>query len=621
MTISLSNVGSGFKRTAINSNFDTIESEINNNVLTKDGGTQLEADLDMNSNKLINLADGTNNKDAVTLEQLNEAISAAGSGLIASQTETQKGSSAVNRVFTFAGITYTVGGNNLFAFQNGQKLIKGRDYTETTSSTITLDASRPLNDNDDFDFITNLATTNTTADTSGITHTEDATTYNLTTYLQNRHVVYAADWSGIDTTGITDSTAAFGTMLSYARTNNLPIVLSGTIRIDSTISNFGNNTAIYGLNPYGNQANTDVMATIDWRGTGNLFSDPGAPASNCTFQNFAIDVTNNTNANHDMAYFSSGLRWSNFRDISLQGVNANTRHGIWLDCSSSSSSYHVDLDNITSWGTAFASGAMIRIEGGAAGFRYNDVAVNGGDVYNFLEGVRVINSHRTSIQNTYFAQNDNGNPPNKYGVRFSGDLNKEHLILNPKFEPDCDIHIQIDQDDNVDGQNLGLFIGANISPGLVVDSVTLATDRYRYTLFSSETRGLTLIKNKATRPLKITADNAGSSSTPGTTADELQIDSNTHAGITVTGPETNIQQWYAFGHENDGQYGGIRGRPDTEEVQLWANDAEKIRIDGTSTAGDTGMMLWDVDNATLERVTVGAADSGGTGYKVLRIPN
>ena len=47
----------------------------------------------------------------------------------------------------------------------------------------------------------------------------------------------------------------------------------------------------------------------------------------------------------------------------------------------------------------------------------------------------------------------------------------------------------------------------------------------------------------------------------------------------------------------------------------------KARIDNTATAGHTALLLWDVDNATLERVTVGAADSGGTGFKVLRIPN
>lgn len=44
-------------------------------------------------------------------------------------------------------------------------------------------------------------------------------------------------------------------------------------------------------------------------------------------------------------------------------------------------------------------------------------------------------------------------------------------------------------------------------------------------------------------------------------------------------------------------------------------------IDVPTVAGDTALKIYDLDNATLERVSVGAADSGGTGYKVLRIPN
>ncbi len=44
-------------------------------------------------------------------------------------------------------------------------------------------------------------------------------------------------------------------------------------------------------------------------------------------------------------------------------------------------------------------------------------------------------------------------------------------------------------------------------------------------------------------------------------------------------------------------------------------------VEPSTTAGDTYMLVYDVDNATLERVTIGAVDSGGTGFKVLRIPN
>lgn len=47
----------------------------------------------------------------------------------------------------------------------------------------------------------------------------------------------------------------------------------------------------------------------------------------------------------------------------------------------------------------------------------------------------------------------------------------------------------------------------------------------------------------------------------------------------------------------------------------------KLQIDNTSAAGQTALLLYDVDNATVERVSVGIADSGGAGYKVLRILN
>ncbi len=52
---------------------------------------------------------------------------------------------------------------------------------------------------------------------------------------------------------------------------------------------------------------------------------------------------------------------------------------------------------------------------------------------------------------------------------------------------------------------------------------------------------------------------------------------------------------------------------------------ERLRADGgggaSPTAGNIGLMLWDVDSGTLVRVTRGAADSGGTGFRLLRVPN
>jgi hypothetical protein len=56
-------------------------------------------------------------------------------------------------------------------------------------------------------------------------------------------------------------------------------------------------------------------------------------------------------------------------------------------------------------------------------------------------------------------------------------------------------------------------------------------------------------------------------------------------------------------------------------VGLQYNGTTVAVFDGNATAGQTRMYIWDVDNGQLERVSVGAADSGGSGYKVLRIPN
>jgi hypothetical protein len=71
-----------------------------------------------------------------------------------------------------------------------------------------------------------------------------------------------------------------------------------------------------------------------------------------------------------------------------------------------------------------------------------------------------------------------------------------------------------------------------------------------------------------------------------------------------------------IGDENTGMY-----RVGADQLGLVAGGAVGAQVDLTSTAGNTRLLIYDVDNATLERVTVGAADSGGTGFKVLRIPN
>jgi hypothetical protein len=52
-----------------------------------------------------------------------------------------------------------------------------------------------------------------------------------------------------------------------------------------------------------------------------------------------------------------------------------------------------------------------------------------------------------------------------------------------------------------------------------------------------------------------------------------------------------------------------------------AGDVEVVRFDASATSTHTRFLIYDVDRASLERVTVGANDSGGSGFRLLRIAN
>lgn len=71
--------------------------------------------------------------------------------------------------------------------------------------------------------------------------------------------------------------------------------------------------------------------------------------------------------------------------------------------------------------------------------------------------------------------------------------------------------------------------------------------------------------------------------------------------------------------ENGATLGAFRSG--ANQFSIASNGVEVARFDSSGVATQTRFMIYDVDNAALERVTVGAADSGGAGFKLLRIPN
>ena len=100
----------------------------------------------------------------------------------------------------------------------------------------------------------------------------------------------------------------------------------------------------------------------------------------------------------------------------------------------------------------------------------------------------------------------------------------------------------------------------------------------------------------------------------------LTIENNASAYIQILSPSTSGQGIY-FGDENDSDIGGILYNHSGNTLTLRSSTISVLQVDDDATAGNTRLLIYDVDNATLERVSVGAADSGGAGYKVLRIPN
>jgi hypothetical protein len=94
------------------------------------------------------------------------------------------------------------------------------------------------------------------------------------------------------------------------------------------------------------------------------------------------------------------------------------------------------------------------------------------------------------------------------------------------------------------------------------------------------------------------------------------------AGATVRGQ-------YGFTHTGTGgdtlftgeTADGFAFRAEGDLILGGGGDKMGAKVDGSTTANDTRFLLWDVTAASFRRVTIGANDSGGTGFRVLRIPN
>jgi hypothetical protein len=224
---------------ALNANFDAIETALEN-TLSRDGTlpNNMDANFDMDSNRVINMADAINNADAVTLRQVNGIVQGASSGIIASLRENFV-ATAGQTVFNIASFTYNPGSNNLAVYLDGVRQYPGTSYTETDNNTITFSAGLHVGALVMFISNQSVDTANLNA---ALVHYNPAGAGAVTTTVQARlrQTVSVKDFGAVGD-GIADDTAAIQATITHAIANGKWVILgsgnyyvTNQIQIDTT---------------------------------------------------------------------------------------------------------------------------------------------------------------------------------------------------------------------------------------------------------------------------------------------------------------------------------------------------------------------------------------------------
>lgn len=135
--INLNDVTSGYNLVKISNNFQTLERVINEELLHRVNAdnipNNLQTDIDANGRHIYNLGKPTTGGEPIRVKDL---FGDPGDLL---------GGPTIEHVTTVAGQTvipvstsYVVGSNSMYVFHNGEFLIKDTDYTETSTTSITI---------------------------------------------------------------------------------------------------------------------------------------------------------------------------------------------------------------------------------------------------------------------------------------------------------------------------------------------------------------------------------------------------------------------------------------------------------------------------------------------------
>jgi len=226
----LTDVTSGFGTAAVINNNNAEIEQAFDNTLSRDGSSpnQMEADIDMNSNRLLNLPDAITGSEPLTFQQYQEG----GATVNGFRKETQVATDG-QTVFTASTVQWVPGVDNLVVFLDGVMQGAG-NYSIDSRTQITFTEGVPLNTRVDF-LVMNIAgnTISSTIDAGLVSYNPPSTTNSTNVESKLREVLSVKDYGAIGD-GVNDDSAAIQAAIDT--TSGGVYFPPGTYRIKTAIT-------------------------------------------------------------------------------------------------------------------------------------------------------------------------------------------------------------------------------------------------------------------------------------------------------------------------------------------------------------------------------------------------